>query len=170
MVVGFGWRVTTENRIKKIGVKVEESKSDIEIALLRRFDALTKMRDICKQYLAHERTTLTEVVGLRKGLNPSEEKTVSKNAEQVLSEMNLVVEAYPELQSHKQYQDLQKAVWDIEMQLQSARRIYNRNVSAYNNYMALFPARLVAAALGLKEEPYFEVAEVHKLNDVDMKE
>ncbi len=162
------WRVSTENRLNKLVIKVEESASDIDVALLRRFDTLTKMRDICKQFATHERQTFSEVTAVRKGMTFTEMKNAERQLNTLADQISLVVEAYPELRSHEQFQQLNKAVWDIETQIQAARRIYNSNVSVYNTLVVNFPARIVAEKLGFVIKEFFEVEEKHKLKDVDM--
>ncbi len=162
------WRYSTENRLRRIAVKIDESFSDIDIALIRRYDTLTKMRDICKQYLKHEKETLTEVVALRNGMSLSESKAANDQMSSLLGQLNVAVEAYPELKSDAQYLQLQKTIWDIETQLQSARRIYNSNVSAYNQLVVSFPDRIIAEKLGLTQKDFFETDDVHKFEDVNM--
>ncbi len=168
VIMGFLWSVGTENKVRKILVKIEESESDIEVALVRRFDTLTKMRDVCKQYLAHEHQTLVDVVAIRKGMSLQEIKDANHSLDMLQDKINLVSEAYPDLQSNLQYQQLHKAIWEIELQLQAARRIYNGNVSLYNQMCVMFPSRLLVNRLGLAEREFFEADEKRKLQDVNM--
>lgn len=51
--------------------------------------------------------------------------------------------------------------------MQAARRLYNGNVTIYNNLLVTFPSSIVASNMGKVKKEYFE-AEAAKRADVKM--
>jgi LemA protein len=68
-----------------------------------------------------------------------------------------VAENYPDLKASANFQDLQKALADIEEQLQLARRYYNGAARNLNILIESFPSNLVARAFGFETVEYFEI-------------
>jgi LemA protein len=81
--------------------------------------------------------------------------------------INALAENYPELKASANYNTLQKAIADVEEHLQASRRLYNANVSRFNQKIATFPTSVVAGAKGLSKQEFFS-AEEHKRQDVKM--
>lgn len=162
------WFITTMNRIKAAGLKVDEADSGIDVALTKRYDVLTKQLAVVKEYTSHESKTLFETIKLRSGMALAEKVDVSNKMDEVATQFRLTAEAYPELKSSANYAELQKAISDVEEHLQAARRLYNANATTYNTMLVMFPASIVASMIGAKNRDLFQ-AEEHKRNDVEMK-
>ena len=161
------WYILTSNGFNKAKVKIDESLSDIDVALQKRYDVLTKMIDVCKSYAKHEKDTIFETIKLRKGMSVGEIAEASKAMDDSFSKINVLAEAYPELKSSENYKELQKGIADVEEHLQAARRAYNANVSSFNQKLVVFPSSLVAKAMKLEKAPFFEAGE-GKTEDVKM--
>lgn len=168
VVVAVGWAIGTNNSIKVAEQKVKESLSGIDVALTKRYDVLTKMLDVVKGYKEHEKDVLTEIVSLRSGMSMSERKAANGKMDELMSQIKLAVENYPELRSNTNFLQLQTTIADVEEHLQAARRLYNANVTAYNSKLIVFPNSLIANAIGAKQAEFFE-AEEAKRQDVSMK-
>ncbi|MEG1743839.1 MAG: LemA family protein, partial [Clostridia bacterium] len=162
------WYVTTRNSIKRSELKIEEAESGIDVALTKRFDVLTKSLDITKGYADHEKQTLFSVINLRKGASLIEKSTASKQMDNAFEKINAIAEAYPELKSSENFKRLQDSVADVEEHLQAARRLYNGNVTTYNEKIVSFPSSFVAGRMGVVKKEYFQ-AEDLKTKDVEMK-
>ncbi len=174
-VVAIGliaWWIGSKNTIARMEVKIEESLSGIDVALEKRFDLLTKMFDITKGYAKHEKETLAQVIGMRTDKLPSnmsskDMQDLTAKLTSAANNINLVAEQYPELKANTVFIELQKASRDAEEHLQAARRVYNSNVSAYNQYIRVWPSSIPARSLGCQEKEFFEVEE-GKREDVKM--
>ena len=83
----------------------------------------------------------------------------------VAKQLSVVVEQYPTLKADTQFTAIQNHIADVEEQLQAARRLYNANVSRYNQAIIVFPASIVANAAHLTKRDFFE-AEETKREDV----
>jgi LemA protein len=81
--------------------------------------------------------------------------------------LNIVAENYPELRSAENFRQLQAAIVDAEDHLQAARRVYNMNVSSFNQSIVVFPSSIIANAQKHTAREFFE-AEETKRADVKM--
>ncbi len=162
------WYISTVNKLNRTIVKIDEADSGIDVALTKRYDVLTKMMDTVKAYAKHEKETLFEVINLRKGMTLEEKNIENAKMSHNLEKINLVVENYPELKSSENYKMLQQSIVDVEEHLQAARRMYNSNVSIFNQMIVTFPTSIIANSKGMVKKDFFEADEVKK-QDVKIK-
>lgn len=165
VVIAVIWYISTSNKLNRYIIKIEEANSGIDVALTKRYDVLTKMIDVVKSYAQHEKETLFEVINLRKGMSLEEKNVENAKMTKNLEKINVVAEAYPELKSSENYKTLQQSIIDVEEHLQAARRMYNSNVSMYNQMLVMFPSSIVANSKSLTKKSFFEAEDVKK-NDV----
>ena len=159
--------ISIGNKLARAQVKIDEAESGIDVALTKRYDLLTKQLDIAKGYAKHEIETLTNVINLRKGMSMNEKAVASGEMDKMQQGINVVAEAYPELKSSENFKTLQNAVSDAEEHLQAARRVYNSNVSSFNQMLVSFPSSVIANSKGYTKRDFFE-AEESKKEDVKM--
>ncbi len=171
LLVVLIWYIATMNNLRQLKVKVKEAESGIDVALTKRFDTLSKMVETVKGYTKHEAKTFENVVKWRQ--NMPDELTVKQKEEfmekmnQVQSDINVVVENYPDLKAEKVFTNLQRSIADVEEHLQASRRMFNANVSRLNSRIVTFPVSIVAAKINMQKYPFFE-AEPAKTQDVKM--
>ena len=162
------WFISLQNSFRRMLVKIDESESGIDVALTQRFDMLTKMYQAAKGYMKHEKETLESVVKLRQPKHADNIKDKEAFANEVsrgLSAINVVVEQYPDLKASENISKLQTATFEIEENLQAARRVYNSNVSMYNQKIVVFPNSIVANMGKFLKREFFE-ADPLKREDV----
>ena len=156
------WYIATSNKLNRAVVKIDKALSGIDVALTKRYDVLTKMIDVVKSYAKHEKETLFEVIKLRKDMSIQERNDANHVMDENFKKINVVAESYPELKSSENYKTLQQSIADVEEHLQAARRLYNSNVSLYNQLLVSFPTSSVAKSKGLTEKEFFEADETKK--------
>lgn len=166
LIIGL-WYISTMNSLRRAEVKIDEALSSIDVALTKRYDALTKLLDICKNYIKYEKETILETIRLRSGMSMVDRSTASKELDQANNFINAVAENYPQLKSSDNFQQLQVSIMEVEEHLQAARRLYNSNVSYLNQRIVSFPSSIVARGLGITSKVFFEV-EDSKKQDVNM--
>ena len=165
VVIVVGWWISTSNNLKIMGVKIDESLSGIDVALTKRYDLLTKVVATVKGYAKHEEETLSKIIAMR---NPGSAATLMEKQDfatqttEAIKSINIVAEQYPTLKADTQFIGLQNSIRDVEEQLQAARRLYNANVSKYNQAIIVFPASIVANAAHLTKREFFEAEEVKR--------
>lgn len=157
--------LTLYNNIVKAKNKVKQAESGIDVYLNQRFDLIPNLVECVKAYSKHEQSIFIEITNLRSAY--IKEPKNLKNGEILNNKMNQLIavgENYPELKASEQYLDLQKTLTKLESQLQAARRIYNSEVTNYNDKITLVPSNIVAMIFGFKEEKLFEIEEYKKEN------
>ncbi len=164
------WYITTMNWFRQTKVKVEEANSGIDVALTKRYDLLTKALAAVKGYAKHEAETLSKVIGMRTGnikeLSLDEKSKLNAELSELQRGINVVVEQYPQLKADTQFTLLQNQTTDCEEQLQAARRVYNSNVSIFNQKRVTFPDSIVAKRIGFTKDLEFFKADEEKRQDV----
>lgn len=160
----------TKNTLNRMIVKIDEAESGIDVALTKRYDMLTKTVSVVKGYAKHEAETLEKIVAMRqpdKSASMSEKSEFAAKVNKAFDSINVVMEQYPDLKASANFENLQNQIYDVEEQLQAARRAYNSNVSAYNQSILAFPKSVIANHYQFKKRDFFE-AEAHKREDVKM--
>ena len=160
--------IVISNNLNKALVKIDEASSGIDVALTKRYDVLTKMIETVKGYAKQEKEVLFDVVKIRKGMTIEEKNEANKQMDETLSKINVLAENYPDLKASENFKTLQDSITDVEEHLQAARRLYNANISSYNQMIVTFPISIIAGTKGLSKREFF-VAEEHKKQDVEIK-
>ncbi len=164
----IAWWISTANRLRREIVKIDEASSGIDVALTKRFDLLTKTVATVKGYAKHESETLSKVTEMRRPSSnaPMKEKSqFSEAVSKAFDSINVVAEAYPELKANTNFLGLQNQIAEVEEQLQASRRVYNSNVSTFNQEIVVFPTNIVARHYHFEKRDFFE-AEEAKRQDV----
>ena len=157
------------NDLVKAQNKVKQAESGIDVYLNQRFDLIPNLVECVKAYSKHEQNIFTEIANLRSAYM-KQGKNI-ENAENLNNKMNqliAVAENYPELKASEQYLDLQRTLTKLESQLQAARRIYNNEVTAYNDKIVVIPSNIIANIFGFKEAKLFEI-EDYKRENINIK-
>ena len=150
------WYISVSNAFNRDVIKIDEADSGIDVALTKRYDVLTKMIAICKGYAKHEKETITDTIKYRKGMSMEERAEANNKMTETFGKINVLAEAYPDLKASENFKTLQQSVTDVEEHLQAARRLYNSNISSYNQRVVTFPSSIVASTKGLAKREFFE--------------
>lgn len=126
---------------------IENTAGDIRVEEKRRFDLIPNLVDCVKQYDLHEYNTLTELVKQRSSEDLS-------STDQIKTFVEAVAEAYPDLKSQKNYQELMNELSITENRISDLRKFYNQNVTNYKRYIRVFPNKQLLSLRGYQEKPY----------------
>ncbi len=165
---------------------VDAAWAQVESGYQRRADLIPNLQRSVERYLEHERDTLEAVTAEREGdpaladlvgsLNEARTQSdqalsgaapgepaalqrierTQRELGQVVSVLMARAESYPDLRSADQFLRLQAQLEGTENRIDIARVRYNRAVRRYNAAIRGLPGRLIAAAQGYRERPYFE--------------
>jgi LemA protein len=80
----------------------------------------------------------------------------------------IAIENYPELKADEHFLKLQEQIFEIENQIQMARRYYNGTVRNYNIGIQSFPANLVAAVFDFKKFDFFELDSIEERKNLEI--
>lgn len=167
LMIGFVGFIIVSNSLNRALVKIDEASSGIDVALTKRYDVLTKMIEIVKGYAKHEQETFFKTVELRKDMTMKEKVLVNEAIEEGLARINALAENYPDLKANENFAILQQSVADVEEHLQASRRLYNANVSSFNQKIVTFPISIVASMKRLSKKEFF-TADEKKKEDVSI--
>jgi LemA protein len=166
VVVQYNWLVSLRNYIN-------ESWSNVDTELKRRYDLIPNLVATVKGYAAHEREVLERVTQLRARCvanngSPGEQAQDEVQLVDALKQLLVVVENYPQLKADQQFLRLQQELITTENRIQAARRFYNGNVRDYRNKCETFPSNLVAQMFGFQPQEFFSVPpSVKEVPDVE---
>jgi LemA protein len=150
------------NRFVRQRQLIDNSWSNVDTELKRRYDLIPNLVTTVKGYAAHESETLEAVVRARSAAvdatgSAGEQATQENVLVGALKQMLALREAYPDLKANTQFLDLQRQLTVTEDRIQAARRFYNANVRDYNTRVETFPSMLIASLGRFEKCDYFEV-------------
>ncbi len=155
--------VTMYNRLVRLRNRAENSWSQVDVQLKRRYDLIPNLVETVKGYASHERATFEEVTNARTRAQQAGSVREQAEAENVLTaaigRLFAVAEAYPELRASENFQQLQAQLGETEDKIRVARQIYNDTVLSYENARQTIPTSLVAEMFSFEPKPYFEIEE-----------
>lgn len=159
----LGLAVWIYNSLIALKNRYQNAFAQIEVQLLRRYDLIPNLVSTAKAYMTHERETLEAVIAARNealaGLKAASGQVGSQQSMRqlagaegallgALGKMNMVMEAYPDLKASQNMMQLSEELKSTENKVSFARQHYNDSVTAYNQYRESFPAVLLAASFG----------------------
>ena len=158
LTVFVGLPIVIYNRLVARKNEYLNAFAQVQVQLKRRYDLIPNLVEAAKAYLVHESGTLEAVVRARSSAEKSlEAAAASPNTaalaslmqqESLLSgalkNLNVVMEAYPELKAAATVADLTESLETTENRVGFARQAYNDAVTDYNVTRQSFPASLLA--------------------------
>lgn len=160
LVVILLWFVIMLNSLRRLEIRVEESLAEIDVVLTKRYDVLTKMLETARGYARYEADTLLNVLRERDGsiskMPLARKIEVVEEMDRVQEGINVIVEQYPDLKADKTFNNLQKAIVNVEEHLHEARRLYNSNVKVLNEKITVFPSSIIANIANITKRDFFQ--------------
>lgn len=157
------WVALTYNRFIRGRNLVKEGWSGIDVQLRRRYDLIPNLVNSVKGYMEHERSLLERITELRSRAMSATSVKEKGEAETALARslrsLFAVAEGYPDLKANQNFLELQKALAEIEDQVQLARRYYNGTARDYNILCESFPNNIAASFFGFKSVDFFDVGD-----------
>ena len=169
------WLVGMYNGFVKARIKIDNSWSDINVFLKKRFDLIPNLVNTVKGYAAHESQTLEKVVQARNAAAAVAPGNVQETAQAnavlggAIRGLLAVAESYPDLKANQNFLELQTALQSIEGDLGNARRYYNATVRDYNTSIQQFPGVVMANMTGFKPREFFELDNAQEAKNVEVK-
>lgn len=169
------WVIAMYNGFIKARIKIDNSWSDINVFLKKRFDLIPNLVTTVKGYAAHESQTLEKVIQARNAAINVPPGDVGKVAQAndalggALRGLLAVAESYPDLKANQNFLHLQQTLHDIENDLGNSRRYYNATVRDYNTSIQQFPGVVVANMTGFAAREFFELENTAEAQNVQVK-
>jgi len=175
------WAVGIYNGLVMARNAYKNAFAQIDVQLTRRYDLIPNLVEVAKQYMAHERGTLEDVVQARNsavsGLNNAKANPGDPAAMQQLSgaenmltgalgRLFALAEAYPDLKANQTMMQLSEELTSTENKVAFARQAYNDAVMDYNNRREMFPNSVVANAFAFQPASLLEIESEEKRQPV----
>lgn len=156
------------NKFVSLKERVTKAWKDIDIQLKRRFDLIPNMLETVKGYSNHEKELFTKVTELRSGYENSssvaEKGKIAGELSRVVRDINVTLEAYPELKANENFKALQLELKNTEDKIAYSRQFYNDIANRYNQAIKLFPGVLFASIFRFEPVEYFETPKEEQEN------
>ena len=127
--------------------QITTAQSEIKIQEKRRADLIPNLVDCVQAYDEHEYNTLKAVIEAR---GSSSDEVVGD----IMANINVVAEQYPELKSNENYKQLMTELATTENLIAQTRTNYNTWVSQYNSYVRKFPNAGILSMLGYERQTF----------------
>jgi LemA protein len=118
---------------------VDKEWGNVQSTYQRRADLIPQLVATVKGAAANERGILTQVTEARAGIvNAKTPEDMEVMGKKINTAINLAFEAYPQIRSTENFQDLQKQLEGTENRINFARDNYNEAVNTYNAHITGF--------------------------------
>ena len=156
------------NNMVKMSQDVKGQWGNVEVVYQRRADLIPNLVNTVQGYAKFEKSTLTEIAGLRasvgqakinwdnKSLPVGDRINAANSMESSLSRLLVVVEKYPDLKANQNFMALQAELSGTENRISQERRKYNEAVKEFNSYILVFPNNILRGFGNFNELPFFQ--------------
>jgi len=140
----------------------DESWSDIDTELRRRYDLIPNIINSVKGYAQHESGVFVRVTAARNAAqaNHGSPEAQAKDENMLVAGLRQVfalAENYPDLKASANFIQLQQELANTEDRIQRSRRFYNANVRDFNTRTQTFPSSIIAGMGGFTKKEFFEI-------------
>ncbi len=156
----IGWVVRGQNNLVHADELCGNAMSQIGVQQQSRWDALTALAGLTKNYSDHEYKAIMDTIAARKGITNKSSAAEAQGQEQALTsgvaQINALAEAYPDLKANTLYIETMQQVKSYEENVRMSRMVYNDTVTKYNRLVRSLPGSLLAGGLGFGPRDYLE--------------
>ena len=137
--------------------------SQIGVQQTARWDALTNLSNMIKEYSEYEYKTLMTIVKERKNIVPTSKAADVEEQENLMNQVSgklmAIAEAYPQLKADELYHTTMDSVNSYEDKVRISRMSYNDTVTKFNRLVRQFPTSVFAGMFGFKVRDYLQAEE-----------
>jgi LemA protein len=141
VVIGgfFLWGTGVYDNAVKEQENVNEAFSNVQAAYQRRADLIPSLVATVKGAAENEKGILTQVTQARAGIvGAKTPEDLEIAGRKINTAINLAFEAYPQIRSTENFQELQSQLEGTENRINVSRQRYNETIKAYNSYVRGF--------------------------------
>jgi LemA protein len=157
------WAISIYNGLVGLRNRYQNSFSQIDVQLKRRYDLIPNLVETAKGYLKHERETLEAVIKARNqavtaaqgaAANPGNPAAMASLGQAegalsgVLGRLFALAESYPDLKANQNMLAIQEELSSTENKVAFARQAFNDSVMEYNTKRESFPDNVFAGMFG----------------------
>ena len=168
LVVLGGMFAVLYNRLVGRRNQVDNSWSQIDVQLKRRYDLIPNLVEAVKDYMQYEQETLAKVTEARAAAinagaaGPQAQAQAENMLSGALKSLFAVAENYPDLKANQNVMSLQEELTATENKIAFARQFYNDSVLTYNNKVQQFPSNIVAGMFNFTGRQFFSTPDTDR--------
>lgn len=154
------WFIGTQRQLVHLDERCSNALSQIGVQQNTRWDALTALANLVKQYDAYEYSSIVKIIEKRQPVTEnSDTSDIMKQGSMLTAATDkffALGEAYPNLKASEMFQNTMNGVKQYEENVRLARMTYNDTVTKWNWEVRRFPDNLVAKAFHCKSKGYLD--------------
>ncbi|MBM3177292.1 MAG: LemA family protein [Bacteroidetes bacterium] len=153
VIIFVMWGTGVYDNAVRVQEEVNEKWSDVQATYQRRADLVPSLVETVKGAAENERGILTAVTEARAGIvGAKTPEDLEIAGRKINTAINLAFEAYPQIRSTENFQDLQAQLEGTENRINVARQNYNESIKTYNTYVRGFFKRMALNMFGGGED------------------
>lgn len=160
IVVLLLWAISAQRGLVQREELCTNAMSQIGVQQSSRWDLITAVVDMVKQYSEHEYQTLTDVVAMRRNIGANANAQDANEQEnligQLVGRINVLSEEYPNLKADGLFHRAMSDMKQYEENVRHSRMIYNDSVTRFNRSVRQMPNNLIAGMFGFRVRDYLE--------------
>ncbi len=149
----FMWGTGVYDKAVQAQENVNREWNDVQAAYQRRADLVPNLVATVKGAAENEKEILTQVTQARAGIvGAKTPEDLELAGRKINTAINLAFEAYPQIRSTENFQDLQAQLEGTENRINVARQRFNDAVANYNTYVRGYFKRMALNFFGSGED------------------
>ncbi|HQH72531.1 MAG TPA: LemA family protein [bacterium] len=162
ILIVLAWVVMLYNGLARVKNTCDESWSDIDTELQRRYNLIPNLVETVKGYAKHEREVFERVIQARNAAQANHGSPEAQARDENvliggLRQLFALAENYPDLKANQNFLQLQGELSNTEDRIQRSRRFYNGNVRDLNTRIDVFPSNVIAGMFNFQKKEFFEI-------------
>lgn len=141
-------KINAGTYLRQLEQKVQQAASQIDNYLEQRVVILSNLAKLVDKAVTLDKETFTQIALARSGkaVTGSDMSEMSSKIDAAANKLNVTLEAYPDLQSHKEIQDAIQQNSYLQKEITAAREHYNDVVYKWNASIQEWPTKMIVAA------------------------
>ena len=145
-------KINAKKYFQQLEQKIQHDASQIDNYLENRVVILSNAAKLVEKAIDLDKSTYADIAALRSGGQVVKQgddearNAVSTQLDNASRQFNMVMERYPELQSHQEIQDALQQNSYLQREITAARELYNDTVNQWNAQIFAWPTKAIVAA------------------------
>lgn len=160
LIIMLALGISTQRKLVHSDELCSNALSQIGVQQTSRWDALTSIAKLTKDYSAHKYETLMAVISKRQNITGksalAEIDTQETLLNQVAGKLIAIGAAYPDLKANTVYITSMNNINNYENKVRISRMTYNDTITKYNRLVRQFPSSVFANMMGFSVRDYLE--------------
>ena len=153
VIIFFSWGTGIYDNAVASQETVKQEWADVQAAYQRRADLVPNLVATVKGAAENEKEILVQVTQARAGIvNAQTPEDLELAGRKINTAINLAFEAYPQIRSTENFQDLQAQLEGTENRINVSRQRYNEAVRQYNTYVRGYFKKMALNIFGSGED------------------